>query len=265
MRLLQILLFMYFTMISSSTKPIGPSDSSFWESDISPISMVQRSSPVSPVPLSGKQQHLKTASPDSENNNLDKFNQKIMLIGFSFFLTTCHVQDFKDVLGDTAVGRKTIPMVYPTTGRVVYAFFIIFWAILFSKMWELEVFYAAALIALSVLMAIFALSFKTAKSDLLTNQLYCVSKLPAYRQCEYSLIHSISFRHILCLSSSFRPTIALEIWAVLGYDSIATEVYLSVLWILIRVYAVTSSFLLRGRISENVYVLHLSLLLMIWV
>ena len=99
-----------------------------------------------------------------------------MLTGFAFFLTTCHVQDFKDVLGDTAVGRRTIPMVYPTTGRVVYAFFIIFWAILFSKMWELEVVYAAAFIAYSVFMGIFALSFKNVKSDLLTNQLYCVSK-----------------------------------------------------------------------------------------
>ena len=146
--------------------------------------------------------------PGSNVQNLDEFDQRIMFISFAFFFTTGYVQDFKDVAGDAAVGRNTVPMVFPTAGRVVYAFFVVLWSVLYSKMWEMEVTYAALFIAYALFMGFFALSFRTVKCDLLTYQLYCVSKYLTHCRDQGFHMHDDYIRLILCSSSSFRHTIA---------------------------------------------------------
>ena len=158
--------------------------------------------------------------PGSNVQNLDEFNQRIMLISFAFFFTTGYVQDFKDVPGDAAVGRNTVAMRFPTAGRVVYAFAIIFWSILYSKMWEMEVTYASLFIAYALFMGFFALSFRTVKCDLLTYQLYCVSKYLTHSRDQGFLMHDDYTRLILYSSSSFRHTIATSTRATSGCEVI---------------------------------------------
>ena len=67
-------------------------------------------------------------------------------------------------------------MVFPTAGRVVYAFFVAFWAVALSVYWELEAIYAIAFIAYAIAIGAYAIFYRSIASDLLTYKLYCVSE-----------------------------------------------------------------------------------------
>lgn len=43
-------------------------------------------------------------------------------------LTTIHAQDYKDIQGDIAAGRVTLPIAYPMSSRPVTAFLLIAWS-----------------------------------------------------------------------------------------------------------------------------------------
>ena len=53
-------------------------------------------------------------------------------------LTTIHTQDYKDVPGDTAAGRVTLPIAHPALSRVVTAFVLITWSWGVSRTWRLD-------------------------------------------------------------------------------------------------------------------------------
>ena len=91
------------------------------------------------------------------------------------YLTTCHCQDFKDIAGDAAVGRVTMPIVHPFMSRAVYAFFVVFWAIYLRVCGMLQTIPANALLAFSLFMAVIILTFKSVKADLNSYRMYQVS------------------------------------------------------------------------------------------
>jgi len=43
-------------------------------------------------------------------------------------LTTIHTQDYKDVLGDAAAGRVTLPIAHPVSSCIVTAFILVAWS-----------------------------------------------------------------------------------------------------------------------------------------
>jgi hypothetical protein len=73
-------------------------------------------------------------------------------------LTTIHTQDYKDIQGDTAAGRVTLPIAYPMLSRVVTAFVLIGWSWGISRAWRLD--YAAAAV-MGVLSLVVGTSFVT--------------------------------------------------------------------------------------------------------
>ena len=123
---------------------------------------------------------------------------KILLTCTIIFLTTAHCQDFKDIAGDAAVGRVTMPMVYPTLSRISYGFFVMFWAVGLSIYWELETALAAAFIGFSVFMAAFVMLFRSVKADLISFQMYEVRILDyeIIQPCLINLVKGIYDAHI---------------------------------------------------------------------
>jgi hypothetical protein len=53
-------------------------------------------------------------------------------------LTTIHAQDYKDIQGDVAAGRVTLPIAYPMSSRAVTAFLLIAWSWGISRTWRLD-------------------------------------------------------------------------------------------------------------------------------
>ena len=60
------------------------------------------------------------------------------MLSAGIILTTIHTQDYKDVPGDIAAGRITLPIAYPALSRVITAFFLIAWSWGVSKTWCLD-------------------------------------------------------------------------------------------------------------------------------
>jgi hypothetical protein len=65
-------------------------------------------------------------------------------------LTTIHVQDYKDIHGDIAAGRVTLPIAYPILSRPVTAFLLIGWSWGISRTWHLDDATAAVMGVLSL-------------------------------------------------------------------------------------------------------------------
>lgn len=79
-------------------------------------------------------------------------------------LFTIHAQDFKDILGDTQVGRTTIPIVYPQIARPTLMIAIVAWSMFLTVFWGLH---AIAGIAFLVFGTVVGWRFvtKTSKKD----------------------------------------------------------------------------------------------------
>lgn len=90
-------------------------------------------------------------------------------------LTTMHIQDLKDVVGDRARGRKTAPI---TLGRyltsLTIAVPVLLWSVICAWLWVSSVPMAAATLALGAIVAIRCLIFEDKKKDRRTWQLWCL-------------------------------------------------------------------------------------------
>ncbi|KAH9971872.1 UbiA prenyltransferase family [Lactifluus volemus] len=69
-------------------------------------------------------------------------------------LTTIHMQDFKDVRGDSVAGRVTLPIAYPTLSRVSTALLLIAWSWGLSQTWILDVAAAAGVGVLALVVGV---------------------------------------------------------------------------------------------------------------
>jgi hypothetical protein len=90
-------------------------------------------------------------------------------------LTTIHTQDYKDVPGDTAAGRVTLPIAYPALSRVVTAFFLIAWSWGISRIWRLDDAAAAVMGVLSLVVGISLVARTDSRSDKVSFYWYNVS------------------------------------------------------------------------------------------
>ncbi|KAJ7671829.1 hypothetical protein B0H17DRAFT_1244713 [Mycena rosella] len=60
---------------------------------------------------------------------LDEVAISSVAISAGIFATTIHAQDFKDVDGDSAIGRRTIPIVFPSIARYTVIVPLTLWSI----------------------------------------------------------------------------------------------------------------------------------------
>ncbi|KAJ7041618.1 hypothetical protein C8F04DRAFT_1208377 [Mycena alexandri] len=80
-------------------------------------------------------------------HRLDSIAALSMLISAGIFTTTMHAQDFRDELGDRAVGRRTIPIVLPSVARYTVIVPLTMWSGL-TIAWKLE--FAASIALMSL-------------------------------------------------------------------------------------------------------------------
>lgn len=88
--------------------------------------------------------------------------------------TTVHTQDYKDVLGDTAAGRVTLPIAYPALSRVTTAFFLIAWSWCVSRAWGLDDFAAAVMGVLALVVGVSFVARTDVRADRFSSYLYNV-------------------------------------------------------------------------------------------
>ncbi|KZV68641.1 hypothetical protein PENSPDRAFT_676377 [Peniophora sp. CONT] len=69
---------------------------------------------------------------------LDAVGFYSILASTGIFATTIHAQDFKDADGDKAIGRQTIPIVFPRHARLTVIIPLFMWSIGLSVFWQLE-------------------------------------------------------------------------------------------------------------------------------
>ncbi|KAL1700387.1 UbiA prenyltransferase family, partial [Schizophyllum commune] len=80
--------------------------------------------------------------------------------------TTVHAQDFRDVAGDAAIGRTTLPMVLPPSfARSSLAVLLVSWSTTLVHFWELSAGVAGLLYALAGTTAVFFIRGGTEKAD----------------------------------------------------------------------------------------------------
>jgi len=90
-------------------------------------------------------------------------------------LTTIHVQDYKDIQGDIAAGRVTLPIAYPISSRSVTAFLLIAWSWGISRTWRLDDATAAVMGVLSLVVGTSFVARTDSRADKISYYWYNVS------------------------------------------------------------------------------------------
>ena len=100
-----------------------------------------------------------------------------ILASVGIFATTIHTQDFKDVEGDRAVGRRTIPIVFGEAAKYTVLFPLLAWSVGLSVFWVLD--YATAMVftALATYVGVLYLRAKTVSEYQVAFYWYNVSPL----------------------------------------------------------------------------------------
>jgi hypothetical protein len=90
-------------------------------------------------------------------------------------LTTIHTQDYKDVPGDAAAGRVTLPIAHPTLSRFATAFILVAWSWVISLTWRLDDITAAFVGLLALVVGVSFVVRRGVHADLVSAYLYNVS------------------------------------------------------------------------------------------
>ncbi|KAI0065526.1 hypothetical protein BV25DRAFT_1764293, partial [Artomyces pyxidatus] len=80
-------------------------------------------------------------------------------------LTTIHVQDFRDEIGDKLVGRRTLPIVFPEASRIGTIVAMVSWSVGLSVACGLRLPFATALCALASFVGLRCYRLRTAEAD----------------------------------------------------------------------------------------------------
>ncbi|THH08109.1 hypothetical protein EW145_g2932 [Phellinidium pouzarii] len=76
---------------------------------------------------------------------LDPISYRAILCSAGIILCTIQAQDFKDTIGDAAVGRKTLPIVHPKVARPILLMLMVAWSIGLGIIWRLDLLTASAI------------------------------------------------------------------------------------------------------------------------
>lgn len=93
------------------------------------------------------------------------------------FATTLHCQDFKDEEGDRMIGRKTLPILFPSLARISVMVGLPFWSFVLTCLWKIDVICSAAFVAYAGLVGMRFVMLQGTHADRKSCQLYSVSPL----------------------------------------------------------------------------------------
>lgn len=107
---------------------------------------------------------------------MDSIGCIAVALSAGIILTTIHTQDYKDVRGDAAAGRVTLPIAYPALSRAVTAFVLLAWSWGISLTWRLDSATAAAMGVLALIVGVSFVARRDARADVVSSYLYNVSQ-----------------------------------------------------------------------------------------
>ncbi|RXW25100.1 hypothetical protein EST38_g731 [Candolleomyces aberdarensis] len=100
------------------------------------------------------------------------------LIVFSLVIaTTVHAQDFQDVEGDRAIGRNTVPMMFPVSSRFLLLFLLPLWTTFIAVLSSPPIWLGAMYYGLSLVVAVRCILYRSPKDDAWTNLFYSMLAL----------------------------------------------------------------------------------------
>lgn len=97
----------------------------------------------------------------ADATRLDRTGFCSILASTGIFLTTIHAQDSKDVDGDRAIGRRTIPIVMGDAARWTVIVPLVLWSVGLSMLWGLGVTEGATITALAACVGVLYLRAQT--------------------------------------------------------------------------------------------------------
>ena len=93
-----------------------------------------------------------------------------------FFMATAHAQDFKDVAGDMAIGRTTLPIAFPCLSRVSMLVLVPVCTVVICHLWAPPIPFRAILLTLSVFVGSRYVMYTDINSDKVSYLWYNVRK-----------------------------------------------------------------------------------------
>ncbi|KAG8221470.1 UbiA prenyltransferase family-domain-containing protein [Butyriboletus roseoflavus] len=95
-----------------------------------------------------------------------------VVMSMVIFSTTLHCQDFKDEEGDRLIGRKTLPIVFPSLARASVMVGLPLWSVCLTCLWKIDVVCSAAFVAYAGIVGMRFMMLQSAKADQKSCQLY---------------------------------------------------------------------------------------------
>lgn len=81
---------------------------------------------------------LNLARIGDDHEVLSRIARLSLICSVGIFSSTIYAQDFKDVEGDAQVGRKTVPIIYPSLAAPALAAAILGWSAFLINLWQVS-------------------------------------------------------------------------------------------------------------------------------
>ena len=91
------------------------------------------------------------------------------------FTSTVHCQDFKDIEGDRITGRRTVPIMFPITSRLVVGLGLPIWSYLLCCIWDVDRFCTLVFVAYGCFVGGRFLCLRTRDADKRSCKYYSVN------------------------------------------------------------------------------------------
>lgn len=92
------------------------------------------------------------------------------------------MQDFKDVVGDAHVGRRTFPLVSERWARMSVIATLIPWSVALARVWELDILTMSLFVGLGVTIGLRFLWYRSIPDDKTSYQIYNVRRAVMFNE-----------------------------------------------------------------------------------
>ncbi|KLO11399.1 hypothetical protein SCHPADRAFT_831206 [Schizopora paradoxa] len=96
-----------------------------------------------------------------DHTSLSRVAQRALICSLGIFASTIYAQDFKDVEGDAKVGRKTVPIIYPSLAAPALSLAMLGWSVFLINLWHIGYLTASAFGSMALFTAMSYLSSTT--------------------------------------------------------------------------------------------------------
>ncbi len=124
-----------------------------------------------------------------------------VVISGALIFTTIQAQDFPDVEGDAASGRKTIPLYAPEFSRLFTFSTLVAWSIGLGWYWNVDLFSQTAFVSLGLYVGLRYYLQRTVEADRKSYIVFNVSSIyfARYAKGDHAKFRYGYFAHICCL------------------------------------------------------------------